>query len=142
MQLQEALAVVKAEVRRRIQSLQDMESQCDWLGSLKTTEAAALQEAFKSPATAVMHVPQGAAPRAAKPAEGGRRSKWYEPVGKALAEGPKGLSELERATGAMPPSFLDPVLRKYPNLFRKNGEGRGSTWELTEAGKREFSGKA
>lgn len=146
MQLQEALGVVKSEIQRRIKALQDMENHITWLGSLPDAEdVSATPPESAAPLTAVMHVPQGTAPRAAKPAaaaEGTRRSKWYEPVGKALASGPKGLSELERVVGVASPSFMSPVLLKYNHLFRKNGSGRGSTWELTEAGKREFSGKA
>jgi len=63
-------------------------------------------------------------------------SKYIEPLVKCLSSGPKSLGEIEHALKTAASCFVL-QLQGRTDLFRKVGTGRGSKWELTEAGKKE-----
>ena len=139
MELQEALAVVRDEVRRRITDLQDLAAGFDLLA--QPSPARVLRDATE--VRQLVAVPVEDVPKVKRVlgGDGKRVSKFLRPLGELLYEGAMRPVDIEKKLGAPAGSWC-PVVNGRPDLFVKEGEGRGNIlWRLTDAGRREFGPK-
>jgi len=128
--LHETLAWLRAEIEKRIAAHNTIAELCgaELLPSILAPSS--------QPALQPVAEPKAAEPKR-EPATSGRVSKYIEPLVKCLASGPKPLGEIEAALNVAAGCFIN-QLQGRTDLFRKVGAGRGSKWELTEAGKKEM----
>jgi len=135
--MSEAIQATKQFIRERITELEGTLASLDRLfGEPEDRPRVALA----IPAPVVRLKPGVVKPKPVGESKG-RVSKYPPLLGKCLATGPKRPFEIAAELNAQSPCWM-PQLEKRPDLFKRNGEGRDATWELTDAGRREFAGKA
>lgn len=143
MDLQEALGVVQGEVRRRIAELQDLAAGFELLGQPSPARALAERSGVRQLVAVPVEdvpVPKVKTPRVVG-GDGKRVSKFLRPLGEMLYESAMRPNDIEKRLG-VPTGSWYPIAIGRPDLFVKEGEGRGNVlWRLTDAGRREFGPK-
>jgi len=128
--LHETMAWLRAEIEKRIAAHNTIAELCGEQPLPLIAGNGSSSEPIAEPKPAAKH----AEPLKSSPGVEKRKSKYFEPLIKALRGGGKTNSELERILGKVQACFLG-VLVNNPATFKKVGSGRGSTWELVEASK-------
>lgn len=131
--LHETMAWLRAEIEKRISAHNTIAELCGEQPLPLIASSGSSSEPIAKPKPtakpAAMPEPLKSSPDVEK-----RKSKYFEPLVKALRGGGKTNSELVNLLGKAQGCFLG-VLVNNPATFKRVGSGRGSTWELVEASK-------